>query len=144
MLIDEEDLGLLTQHKDGHWVFVVDRGYAAIRQTQKLCGDNRKVFLHRLIMDASVGLDVNHTNSNKLDNRKENLRFGKSVRGDSRLRGVSKSRNKWQASIWANSRNIYLGTFTTEIEAALAYDTAARLYDCEFRVLNFPNEVPNV
>jgi hypothetical protein len=31
---------------------------------------------------------------------------------------------KWQAYITVNQRNIYIGSFTSELEAALAYDQA--------------------
>jgi hypothetical protein len=34
-------------------------------------------------------------------------------------------------------KNIYLGMFSDEIEAAKAYDTAARLYFDEFACTNF-------
>ena len=153
MLIDQEDLGLLSQHKKGHWCFTVDKtGYARIANRKDLVGNEGvKIYAHRLIMKASVGLEIDHVNRNRLDNRKENLRFctrsqnvmNTAVSGASRFKGVSKKNDKWQSDITTNGIKSYLGFFKTEIEAARAYDAAVRLQNCEFRRLNFPNGDPN-
>ena len=46
----------------------------------------------------------------------------------SRFRGVSylKDRNTWTAQIRRGKKVIYIGTFSTELEAAVAYDRYAR------------------
>ena len=152
MLIDEEDLGLLAQHKDGHWCFVRHHGYAIIVHKKGMGGDGKNIAFHRLIMNASVGLEVNHINGNKLDNRRENLRLCNSGQhrlttvgyGSSKFKGAYKKGSKWQAAIQANGASIYLGTFPTEVEAALAYDAKARQLGCGVRFLNFPDEVNDV
>lgn len=58
----------------------------------------------------------------------------------SKYRGVSRhSQNKnWVAQISANNRNRLLGVFDTQLEAAIAYDEAAREEFKEFATLNFP------
>ena len=152
MLIDEEDLRFLKQHKAGHWCFyITPKGYVQIRHSKDLGGNKQNTKLHRLIMKAPVGLEIDHVSRNKLDNRKENLRFctrsqnvmNTAVRGASRFRGVSKKNGKWQSDITTNGIKSYLGFFKTEIEAAQAYDAAARLRACDFSTLNFPDEVTN-
>jgi hypothetical protein len=62
----------------------------------------------------------------------------------SRFRGVNKCSNgtKWTASIRREGKNLFLGTFTNEIDAALAYDTAARETHGELATVNFPERSP--
>jgi len=109
--------------------------------------------LHREIMNAPRGLLVDHRNNDGLDNRRSNLRLATHSQNQcnkrktgsktsSRFRGVyfDKRRMLWQAYIRYNGKRIYLGKFDDEIEAARAYDRAAREYHKEFAKLNFPEE----
>ena len=149
-LIDESDLGLLTQHKKGYWCFKLSNdGSVVIKGTGE--DSDRLVKLHRLIMGSPAG-NVRHINGNNLDNRRENLRicldlgYQKKVSGFglSRFRGVSKNGKNWKAVINYNRVAIRLGNYDTEEDAALAYDAKARQLGCGFRFLNFPDEVSNV
>ena len=143
--IDENDLELLTQHKQGHWCFKLSNDGSIV-----IKGTGRLVKLHRLIMGLPTG-NVGHINRNKLDNRKENLRtrleysYKKKVIGFglSKFRGVSKNGRNWKAVINYNLVAVRLGNYDTELEAALAYDAKARLLGCGVRFLNFPDEVPS-
>jgi hypothetical protein len=93
---------------------------------------------------------VDHRNTDSLDNRRANLRLATHSQNScnsrrdksntySRYRGVSfsKRKGKWFAAIRANGRKLWLGYFDNEIDAARAYDTAARKYHGEFARLNF-------
>ncbi|MGB7582292.1 MAG: HNH endonuclease [Sedimentisphaerales bacterium] len=118
--------------------------------------DNAKIVrLHREIMDAPDGLFVDHFNHNGLDNRRSNLRLATREQNNrncrkrkgcsSKFKGVCLPKNSrgtkpWRGYIKTNGRRISLGYFATEIEAAKAYDAAARMYHKEFARLNFPEE----
>jgi len=87
---------------------------------------------------------VDHINGNKLDNRKQNLRFCSNsqnaanaklnLRNKSGHKGVYwfKSANRWRAEIKVLGKKKYLGTFTEVDRAAAAYNTAAEKYFGEF------------
>jgi len=47
----------------------------------------------------------------------------------------------WYTQITANGKNHYLGYFPTEIEAAKAFDRAARRFEGTNAVLNFPDDI---
>jgi len=48
-------------------------------------------------------------------------------------------RRGWQARMRVNGKHTFLRYFYDEVEAAKAYDRAARKYHGEFAALNFPN-----
>jgi hypothetical protein len=108
-----------------------------------------KTMLQRFIMDAPEDVYVDHINHDRLDNRRENLRFATASqntanrdlggRGKSGYRGVhwSKQRRKWRADIHVAGRQIYLGLFEDAEAAARAYDWAAVDHYGEFAQTNF-------
>jgi hypothetical protein len=49
---------------------------------------------------------------------------------------------KWTAAIRARDKVRHLGCFVNEVDAALAYDAAARRYHRHMAVLNFPGIAP--
>ena len=84
-----------------------------------------------------------------LDNRRCNLRVCTRSQnnmnerprgGTSEFKGVSwdNAISKWRPRIKHNGKQCYLGIFTDEIDAALAYDEAARIYFGPFARANFP------
>ena len=111
--------------------------------------------MHREIMQPPKGMIVDHKSRNKLDNTRENLRnatHAENMRNKSKQHGVSsrflgvsycKKSRKWCACIWVEGRNLSLGFFTDEVEAARAYDRAAVEHFGEFARLNFPEEWPD-
>ena len=112
-------------------------------------GKTKMVSMHREIMKAPKGLIVDHKNGNSLDNRRPNLRLGtqsqnmqnraKKKGTTSRFVGVcyDKRDRKWIARIRTDGKVKCLGSHSNEIEAAKAYDAAAKKYHGEFAKLNF-------
>jgi len=110
---------------------------------------NTKTSMHREIMNAPKGLDVDHIDGNGLNNRKSNLRLcthaenvhnSRPMRnGSSKYKGVCwhKTYKKWYSSIGKTGKRFYLGRFDNEIDAALAYDKKAKELFGEFAYLNF-------
>lgn len=123
-------------------------GYAA--RMLPTGGDPRQIrlFMHFQITGHSP---VDHIDGNKANNQRSNLRpatNGQNQRGFKRKRiGASSgyrgvgwhSRNKkWHSYIRVDGKQISLGYFVSEIDAARAYDIAALARDKNFYHLNFP------
>ena len=102
-----------------------------------------KIHIHRLIMDCSDNMVVDHINHNKLDNRKTNLRIcshrqnsmNQKTRRDnsSGHAGVGKSGNKWRARIYIDGKEVHLGRFDTKEEAIRARKQAELEHYGEYR-----------
>jgi hypothetical protein len=108
------------------------------------------VRMHRLIMNAPAGMVVDHVNGNRRDNRRGNLRVctpvdnSRNRRGfgrTSRFKGVYRDgrTGKWLARICLKYKQIHIGCFNDEVEAARAYDRKARELFGAFAYLNFPD-----
>jgi hypothetical protein len=114
----------------------------------KGCPDGKKwVRLHRFLMDPQDGFVVDHIDGDTLNNRRSNLRIATRQENDKNrrlqknsttgLKGVFALKNGFfSASIRANGKSRYLGTFSDPITAALAYDAAAILHFGEFAATN--------
>lgn len=147
-IVDPEDYERLSRYK---WHVVWgSRTYYASRNSR--IGKKRiAIKMHREILDPPEPLVVDHINQKGFDNRKANLRpatraqnaVNKSIAatssGSSQYRGVTWHKNikKWQAHIGVKYKQINIGYFDNEIEAAKAYDELAKKHHGEFAVLNF-------
>jgi len=114
--------------------------------------NQKLLYLHQEIIEVPYGMVTDHINHDSMDNRKANLRPATHSQNTchrrkpshaktSKYKGVSwkKSKRKWQAQIGFQKKDIYLGYFENEIDAAKAYDRAARRYHKDFACLNFPD-----
>lgn len=114
-------------------------------------GKNKQavLYMHRLIMAAQEGDELDHCNNNALDNRRCNLRFCQHSENmenqrpqknkTSKYKGVSwnKQYGKWIVFIREDGREKYMGNFVSEIKAAKAYDRKALELFGEFACPNF-------
>ena len=142
-LVDDEDFEKLNQYK---WQAILScSNWYAIRAFQSN-GKQKRILMHREIMNALPGVIIDHKFSDGLDNRKENLRpctpqqngFNKKYpnKRNSKLgvRGVfwKSTTKKFQATIGFNRNTLILGYFTVLADADQAYRVAELKYFGEF------------
>ena len=145
--VDDTDYEWLNQWK---WC-AVKGGHTFYVHTYNKIGTKSKLQMHRIIMDAKTGQQIDHRNGNGLDNKRENLRFStqsqncmnqKPKGNTSKFKGVSwhKINKKWRAMICepnTGGRSRHIGCYDSEVDAGKAYDRAAIKYFGEFARLNF-------
>ena len=101
------------------------------------------VFMHTLVTDFPK---PDHIDGNGLNNQRSNLRPATAGQncanrrgwGRSPYKGVTPNGRKWVARIGYDHKIRNLGNFTSEEDAARAYDAAAIELYGEFARLNFP------
>ena len=108
--------------------------------------NGKHVYMHRFILGLTdKNIYVDHKDHDGLNNQRENLRISNSSTnqknkrpyGSSKYLGVNWHITKWRAAINNNGKQIYIGVYDNEIEAAKAYDKFAKKYHGEFANLNF-------
>ena len=154
-LVDDEDFEELSKHSwYAHWN-KMGKTYVA-RRTVHSGKKTTGMRMHRQIMGVTdPRIQVDHANFCTLDNRRENLRVTTNSGNErnkhkrkgciSKYKGIDLKRGKWRArinipSISGFGRGIRtdLGTYENEIDAAKAYDDAAKIHYGVFAKLNFP------
>jgi len=146
-IVDDDMFEYLNQ-----WKWYARKGgntFYAVRNVGKYL-NQKKIHMHRQIMNAQEGQEIDHINHNALDNRRTNLRTCTRAQNQhnrkinrnstSKFKGVywNKVRRKWQARVSLNGKRPYLGSFNNELDAAKAYDKKAKELFGEFANLNFP------
>jgi hypothetical protein len=109
------------------------------------------IWMHHLVLPPPPGHCIDHKNHIGLDNRLQNLRVATPSENNhnarktksktsSKYKGVDfvKPTKKWRARIAVNNKRLFLGSFDSELDAAITYDVAAKQYFGEFACLNFP------
>lgn len=113
VLIDKDNYKELSKYK---W-HVSAQGYAV--RNMRIGNKFKTIRMHRLIMNPSKDLVVDHINHNKLDNRKSNLRICTQKENMKNLLNPGKGYHyntkakKWVVHVY----NKYRGQFITELEA---------------------------
>lgn len=139
VIVDDEDYDRMMERR---WTAVGPKGYA-FRQTGPRAS-RKNVWMHRVICNPPEGMDVDHINMDRLDNRRENLRpatrsqnffnKGKQSNNHSGHKGVfwEKSCDRWRVQIKANGIRRHIGVFRDIADAVAAYAKAAAEFHGEF------------
>lgn len=152
-MVDDEDYDFLMQ-----WKWFARKKintYYTTRYNGRLNGKQKpNIQMHRVILNAPKGVDVDHKDHNGLNNQKNNIRLCTNTQnqqnkigwGKSIFKGVCVSfvRGKYKsiiAYIDINKNHKYLGSFATEELAAIAYNEAAKKYYGEFANLNIISKI---
>lgn len=150
--VDDPDFDSVSEfhwfpHKMGK---LVDQIYPA-RNVQISAGKWVRQALHRFILGLEYGNPnrADHIDGDKWNNCRSNLRVCSQLENNrafkqkqqnvsSQFRGVCRyHKDRWTAQITADYKKIHLGVFDDEVEAAKAYDAAAKTYFREFSSCNF-------
>ena len=134
-------------------IFYGGHGYACVYvpSLKRRSGIQLHRFLMKLIGCDIDGLEIDHINGNRLDNRISNLRMATDaqnasnrkipVNNSSGFKGVhfQKNNKNWVARIGIGKKRKHLGAFKTKEDAAKAYNAAAKEKYGEFAKLNSLN-----
>lgn len=127
IMIDDEDYPYLSQFR-----WKLQNGNRPFRKEKKTC---KSIYLYREIMKCPAGLVIDHIDHDPMNNQKSNLRI--CTKGENNMnrlssspRGVGwhKKNKKWQARIGTKGKQLFLGMFDTQKEAAIAYNIASLKY----------------
>lgn len=144
-LVDDDDFEFLSK-----WAWTVDDDGYPTRYYKDEQKKLKSVKMYRVIMKALPGQLVDHEDHNVLNNQRYNLRIAtyqtngmnrvkQKKPSHSRYKGVTlhKRTQRWQSSIGIGaSKSKVIGTFDTELQAALAYDFYATHLYGQFACLN--------
>lgn len=139
-LVDGLDwTALVSKRRDG-----TTRTVYAYRNNYVAPGKSKMALLHRVIMGARDGLQVDHRDGDGLNCKRVNLRIAtgsqnncnqrKGVANTSGCKGVTwdKANQKWRAEIRVDGKRTNLGRHKCLAAAAIAYAKASRALHGEF------------
>lgn len=138
--VDPDTYEWAAQHR---WVMTGKAPYQYPVRYEK----SRAILLHREVLGEPAAF-VDHIDGDPLHalranlrvcSHAENMRNRRPVHGTSRFKGVSwsRGRQRWKAEIKVDRRRHTIGRFENEVEAARAYDAAARRLHGPFARTNF-------
>jgi len=149
-LVDDDIFDELNQDK---WYALKNkRTFYAVRNVRKADGKQTSLKMHRVIIQTPSGMETDHIDHNGLNNQRSNLRICTTIENSHNKRaevkedtkyssnyvGVSwhKDNKKWRANIASNGKDIHLGYFNNELDAAIAYNNALKKYHSVVTRLN--------
>jgi hypothetical protein len=144
-LVDDEDYERVNKLK---WYAEKRRNTFYARAYNPIT--RKPIRMHRFILNPKNNERIDHINNNGLDGRRCNMRIATNAQNlmnvakrlngsSSKYKGVYwyKRYNKWGSHIGVDGKTIHLGFFINEIDAAHAYDNAAKRLFGGYAWLNF-------
>lgn len=140
-VVDDQDYDFVSQF---NWHIVKDGKTFYARRSVMVGGKQKAIIMHREILNAPKGVDVDHVNGDGLLNTRSNLRLATASqnqmnrsmdrRNKTGVKGVImvRSTGKYRAGIMANKIAIDLGYYRTLTEAAEARKSAEKIYHGQF------------
>lgn len=139
-LVDDEDYEKLIAMGKWH-AWVIGNSKRNTNYARHSTREGKIIPMHRAILGkAPSGMVIDHIDGNGLNNQKSNLRFAtwaqncnnrvhKRRAGHSEYRGLFRDdrTGKWSARIKIGNTRHFLGHYSTEHDAALAYDAVGRI-----------------
>ena len=128
-MIDLEDI---EKVKDQKWCLMTGYAGRSIREN----GKARSLKMHMVILGEKEGLEIDHKDRDRLNNRKSNLR--RATRSQNAMNSPSTGYHyyehvkKWQAKIVVRGESIHLGYHDTEGQAKEARRLGEEKYFGEF------------
>ncbi len=122
-LVDDDDYNKYSKHN--WWLNCNGYTYRQVQNNYKV----KTIFLHRIVAETPEGLDTDHINRNKLDNRRSNLRvvtrsqnmlnINPTKSNRSGYVGVSlhKKSGRWRAYVTINGKQKSFGYYKTPNDA---------------------------
>ncbi len=151
-MVDDDDYDYLMQWK---WNVRKNNRNSYATRHEWHNGQAFHINMHKVVIDAKKGTIVDHVDRNGFNNQKKNLRLATHSQnmanrrvkegGTSSYMGVRKKTIKrlnhvyetYLAQIQKDKKFYHIGSFKTEVEAAIAYDKKAKELHGEFANLNF-------
>lgn len=136
-LVDDEDFDMLSRY---HWYCDV-HGYVRTSTPYKM-------YMHRLIMNPPKNMQIDHSDNNRLNNQRSNLRICSESqnRMNAQLRKTSKSgykgvswtteKQRWKVQLRKDGKNVVSKYFQDKHEAARYYNQKAIEFFGDYAWLN--------
>lgn len=146
-----ENSGLYTIVSDEDYEYLLTFKWRSCKRSKKFVAISSvsNTLMHRLIMDAPDGIEVDHINRNTLDNRRENLRLCNRQQNSANVecknklgyKGVEKIKeNVYHVKLTYDRKTYHFGNYSTIEGAAAIYDIEAIKLFGEFACLNFTDD----
>lgn len=150
--------GRLIMIDDADFDWLSTKKWGCINKYPHYYENAEDISMSRLIMGALNHEEVDHKDRDTHNNQRENLRLAtgsqnmankqKQPSNTSGYKGVFFTRKglrkPWRSQVQKLGYRVNVGYYATAIEAAVAYDKAAKELFGEFALLNFPEDFPRI